>query len=114
AYPAFQQAQGVIPERIDLHCLAPPWRDHPIADLGVHPGQLIALLPLAQQTILWIHPNAEVRAAQMVLDNVEQLRNHESERSLISRYVEIAIQGMEKPQGGIGRMIEALLFALGE
>ena len=46
----------------------------------------------------------------MMLNNIEQLREHEPERNLIPRYVEIAIQGMEEPQGGIGRMIPALLF----
>src|SRR5262245_12116988 len=50
----------------------------------------------------------------MVLDNIEQLREHEPERVRISSYVEIAIQSMEEPQSGIGRMIQALLFSLGE
>jgi hypothetical protein len=50
----------------------------------------------------------------MMLNNVEQLREYEPERNLILRYVEIATQGMEEPQGGIGRMIPVLLFPLGE
>ena len=61
AYPAFEQAQGVIPEGIDLDRFAAPRRHHPITDFGIHPGQLIALLPLAQQAILRI--DAECRSA---------------------------------------------------
>src|SRR4029434_4885477 len=41
-------------------------------------------------------------------------REHEPERDLISSYVKIAIQSMEEPQSGIGRMIQALLFSLGK
>ena len=36
----FHGAQSVVPERLDLHRLAAAWRDHPVADLGVHPGEL--------------------------------------------------------------------------
>src|SRR6185295_13977131 len=50
----------------------------------------------------------------MVLNNVEQLREHEPDRDLIPGYVEIAIQSMEEPQSGIGGMIQALLFPLGK
>src|SRR5262245_17899319 len=50
----------------------------------------------------------------MVLDNVEQLGEYEPEHGLIPCYVEIAIQGMEEPQSGIGCMIQALLFPLRE
>ena len=48
-----------------------------------------------------------------MVDDVEQLRKHEPEHKLVARYVEIAIKRMEEPQRGIGRMIQALLFALG-
>src|SRR5262249_13422910 len=39
-YPGLQQAQAVIPQGVDLHRLAAARRDDPIADLGIHPGQL--------------------------------------------------------------------------
>ena len=74
AHPAFEQAQGVIPQGVDLHRLAASWRHHPIADFGVHPGQLVALLPLGQEAIVCIDVNAKVCAAQVALDNVEEFR----------------------------------------
>ncbi len=39
--PLGEQTQRVVPERIDLHRLAAPWRHHPITDFRIHPGELI-------------------------------------------------------------------------
>src|SRR5262249_5209350 len=41
-FPSLEQLQGVVPERIDLDSLAAPGSHHPVTDLGVHPGELIA------------------------------------------------------------------------
>ena len=35
---AFQEAQGIVPERIDLHGLAPARGYHPTIHLGIHPS----------------------------------------------------------------------------
>src|SRR5512138_756999 len=43
AKPGREETKGVVPEGIDLYCLAAPRRHHPAIDLGVHPRQLIAL-----------------------------------------------------------------------
>ena len=43
--------ERVVPERIDLDRLADARRDHPVADLGIHPGQLHAGLAGAQQPV---------------------------------------------------------------
>ncbi len=47
----FQDAQGVVPERLDFHGLADAWSDYPVPDLGVHPGQLHAGLACMEQAI---------------------------------------------------------------
>ena len=44
-HPLRQQLQRVVPKRVDLDRLAAPGRDHPVADLGVHPGELVASAP---------------------------------------------------------------------
>ena len=62
--PACQQAQRVVPQRVDLDRLAAPRRHHPVVDLGVHPGQLVALGALAQQAVGRIDADAEARAAR--------------------------------------------------
>ena len=40
AVPVGEQAQGVVPESIDLDGFAAPRCDDPVVDLRVHPGQL--------------------------------------------------------------------------
>src|SRR5581483_2300265 len=61
--PLFEQTEGVVPEGINLHCLAPPRRYHPIVHLGVHPGKLISFLPLRQKTVSRVHMDVEPRSA---------------------------------------------------
>ena len=115
AQPAFQQAQGVVPQGVDLDRLAAPRRHDPVADLGVHPGQLIACRALSQQAVAGVHADAEVRAPQMMLDDVAAASAAAAEacrgRSVT---VEITIEGVEEPERGVGRVIEAFLLALGE
>ena len=59
---------------IDLDRLAAPRRHHPIADLGIHPGKLIAFGPLPQQAILRIDADPEAGALPVMLDDIDQLR----------------------------------------
>src|SRR6185503_15510362 len=40
--PRVHPAQRVVPERLDLDRLATAWRDDPVADLRIHPGELVA------------------------------------------------------------------------
>ena len=113
AYPALEQAQRVVPERIDLHGLAAPRRHHPVADLGVHPGELIAVLALAQQAVVRIDADAEARAAQMVLDDVAQLGQQQlAACARSSVYVEVAVERVEEPERGVGGVIQALASRL--
>src|SRR5262245_2751316 len=48
AHPAFCQSQRVVPKRIDFDRLAASRGYYPIADLRIHPGELVALLSLRQ------------------------------------------------------------------
>ena len=114
AHPLCEQAQGVIPEGVDLHGLATSWRHHPIAYFGVHPGQLVALLPLLQEAILWIDVNAKVRTAQVVRDNVQQCREDQREGGTILGHLEVAVDGMEEPECRVSGMIQALLSTFRE
>ena len=45
------QSQRVEPERLHLHRLADARRDHPVADLRVHPGQLHAGHAAGEQAV---------------------------------------------------------------
>src|SRR5947209_5707469 len=70
--PVSHEAQRVIPQCVDLHRLAPPGRHDPVANLGIHPGELIAWLSLPEQTVRWINANAEASAAQVEFDDLLQ------------------------------------------
>ena len=66
-------AQRVVPERLDLHRLAGPRRHHPVAHLGIHPGELHARLAGAQQAVR-IHADSVARAALVPGDDVRAAR----------------------------------------
>ncbi len=70
ADPAFEEAQGIVPKRVDFDRLAASGRDDPAIDFRVHPGKLIALLALFQKAVARIDGDAELGAAQMMLDDV--------------------------------------------
>ena len=61
--------QRVEPERVDLDRLANPRRDHPIADLGVHPGELHARLAGVEQTVVRVNVNVMAGAAQVMCND---------------------------------------------
>src|SRR5271155_2366430 len=60
----FHHAQGVVPERLNLHRFAAAGRYHPIANFGVHPGELHTVRARAEQSVR-IHVDAVARAALM-------------------------------------------------
>src|SRR2546426_5461145 len=57
-------ANRVVPERLNFHRLAASWRNNPLANLRVHPGQLHAWLARVEQTSR-IELYAEARSASM-------------------------------------------------
>src|SRR5690349_24096712 len=67
--PCLEQAQRVVPERVDLHGFASPWRHHPVVDLRVHPSQLVPPGALAEQTVFGIDADPEARATEVGRDD---------------------------------------------
>ena len=112
--PAGQQAERVVPEGVDLDGLATPWRHHPVVDLGIHPGELIPLGALTEQTISRIDADAEARPTQVMLDDVAQDREQKLERRTVVGREQVAVERMEEPEGRIGRVIEAVLLTFRE
>ena len=66
---------------------------------------------MPQQAVRRIHADAEAGAANMVVDNVRQFWKEELQRFSVSCCGKILFDGMEVPQGGIGRMVQAALLA---
>ena len=60
--------QGVHPQRLDLHRLADPRCHHPVAHLGVHPGQLDARHACRQQSV-GVAADAEARPPRVSLED---------------------------------------------
>ena len=107
--PAFHQTQRVVPERVDFDRFASPRRHHPVVDLGVHPRELISLRALRQQPVAFVDVDAETRAADVMIDDVLELRVQQRERQPIARALDVAIDGVEEPQRRIGRVVQPFL-----
>ncbi len=114
ALPAFQKANGVIPQGIDLDGFSATGRDHPISHLRVHPRQLIAGLSLGQQAVGWIDMDPEPGAADVMVEDVAQDGEQMGERVFVAGDVEIAFDGVEIPKRRVGGVIQPLLFAFRE
>jgi hypothetical protein len=95
--PLVHETEGIVEERVDFDGLAAAGRDDPIVDLGIHPRELIALGALAEQTVCRIDANAEVRAAEMVVDDVFQRRQQSGQQVAIARDLDVAVDGVEEP-----------------
>ena len=100
AAPALHQPQRVVPERVDLDRLAAPRRHDPVADLGVHPGELIALGALAQQAVA--PDRRRCRSACRARDaSMMSLQRRQQQRAASARSpvcVDVAIDRVEEPQ----------------
>ncbi len=112
--PAFQQLERVVPQSINLDGLAAPRRDHPIVDLGVHPGKCVAFGALLQQSVMRIHADPKRRTAHVPLENVEQLGKRHLQNRAVPAHLGVAIDGVKEPQRRVGGVIQTFRFALRE
>ena len=69
---------------------------------------------MAQQTIRGIDADTEAGALLMVLDDVEELGEKDLESLGIARGLDIAVGGVEEPEGGIGSVVKARGLAFGK
>jgi hypothetical protein len=95
--PRLQQAERVVPQGVELHRLAAARRDHPVADLGVHPRQLVPLFTLREQAVGRIDADAEARPAQVMLDDVDEDRQEQPQRLVIAGREPVALHCVEEP-----------------
>src|SRR5215217_9693145 len=70
ANPLLEQSQRIEPERVDLDRLSTPRCDDPVVHLRIHPGQLVARFPLAQQAVGGIYADPEPRAGHVTTDDI--------------------------------------------
>ena len=92
---------------------APPPVDAPKVEQGQPLTGLSSPLDQDQQKVTRtvIDSDAEARSPDMVVDNVNELGQQLFQRVAIARRGQVFFDGMEIPQGGIGRVVQALLLA---
>ncbi len=107
-------AQGIVPQGIDLYRLALPWGDDPVADLGVHPGQLHPLLSGVQKAIFC---DADAVAGTALVPGDDVLQNGPefgADKVVSIGVVEILVQGGEEPEGGVYGIVFGCLAGIRE
>src|SRR5262249_14672339 len=112
--PALEQTQRVVPKCIDLNRFAAPRRHHPIAHLRVHPRELIARRALPQEAVPRIDADAEMRAASVMVHDIEEFGQQQTKRLSIIGGSQIALDGMEVPERRVRRVIKPLTLAVGK
>src|SRR5262245_52909773 len=74
AQPICEQAERIVPKRVDLDGLSAARCNNPVAHFRIHPGKLVAFLTLREQAVIRIDMNIEPSAADMMLGDVDQRR----------------------------------------
>ena len=93
----------------------PSPRSHdPGANLRIHPGERLVAEALHQQAVARIDVDPETRTMEMTLDNVLQHGKHLPQCRAIAGPLCVAVDGVKVPECGVGRVIDALVPALGE
>ena len=110
-----EQAERVVEERVDLDRLPPARRHHPVADLGVHPGELVARRrpgAAGRRRDRRRCRSACRRCACATISTSFGSSNRRVSTSPV--WLLVAIQRVEEPQRRVGGVIEALVLALRE
>ncbi len=98
--------ERVQPQRLDLDRLADPGRHHPVADLGVHPGQLHAGHARGEQTVL-VHLDPVAGAGAIAghdpADRGAQ-RGHGRRRHRRARRLQELVHRDHVPERGVDRV----------
>ena len=102
---ARHDAQGVVPQGVDLDRFAAARCHHPLAHPGVHPGELDTRLTGAQQAVSGVHADAIARAPDMPVDDRRQHREHARQRRTVARGLEVGAPGLQVPERGIHTVV---------
>src|SRR5689334_20417320 len=106
AEPGFEQAEGIIPECVDLNGFPSAWCHDPVFDLRVHPRELVTFGTLTQERVLRIDANAEAGAADMALDDFDELGKDEAEGGAVVGAFQITVDRVKKPERRVRGMVE--------
>src|SRR5437660_8158482 len=109
AQPSREQAERVVPERVDLHRFATTRCDDPVPHLRIHPGELITFFALYEQAVVWIDVNVEPRSTQMMFGDVDQNRQKKLQRGAIGGALKITAERVKEPKRCIGGIVSTFL-----
>ena len=100
-----QHAQGIVPQGVDFDRFADARRDHPVAHLGVHPGELNPRLAGVQQAVVRVDANGVARPAPVPVDDLRQRGKQLRDERKIAGVQQVLMDGMEVPEGGVHRVV---------
>ena len=101
----FHDAQRVVPQRLNLHRLADARRHYPVADFGVHPGELHARFAGSQQPVAFFHVDAVARSLHVPLDDLQQHRIKLPGNGQVGCGFGVGAYSFEIPERGIHRVV---------
>jgi hypothetical protein len=91
-------APRVIPQRPDLDRLADPRRDHPSADLGIHPRQSRTGLAGEDHAVHRVEADMKTRPAFVRVDDREQQRKQIAGQTRIADRIVVRADRFDKPE----------------
>ena len=100
--------ERVDPQRVDLHGLPRARGNDPVADFGVHPGELHAGAAGKEQTVGGIGMNVVARALHVGINNPGENWKKFLQRRGVLRGREILADGLEIPERGIHGVVFGL------
>ena len=103
--PLCHQSQRAIPQRVDLDWLADARRDDPIADLGIHPGQLHTHHTRAEQAIACVNTNIVAGAFDVPINDRFEDEEKFLEQRCVLRRLQVAINRVEIPERRVYRVV---------
>ena len=108
-----EQAQGVVPQGVDLDGLARPRRGGLAGDVALHPRQPLAIA--RQEPVGRVDADAEARARAIPLDNRLARRPQQAvEGVLVARDAQVAVGRLDEPKAGVDGLVVGLVRELVE
>ena len=105
--------ERIKPQRINLHGLSDSRRHHPVADFGIHPGELHAGFTGVKQAIL-VHMNLVARSGYVRADHLVHDREKLCEGGGVLCRRKILAHGFEKPQRGVHGVVFGAAAGVGK
>jgi len=109
--------ESVEPQGSDLHWLSGAGGDNPVAHLGIHPGELVIRIPLAQQAVLRVYLYPVEGSSDVPVDAIGQggpEARHEVATLRWREGIDHSLRRHKHHEGGIDGIVVGRLAVVGE